>query len=354
MIPTPSAVVSVCDLVDNIESMQARIGAAGFAVRPHTKTHKSAAIAELQMRAGAVGVCCAKLGEAEALTRGGVGSILVTSPFVPSLTRRLAMLLEVAPSTAVVVDHVDGIVAAIEAADRCGVRVNVFIDIDVGLGRTGAIDAAHAVMLAGRVADSPSLAFVGVQAYGGHWQHVPGRTVRANEVRVGMTRLRVAVDAIEAHVGPVLTVTGGGTGTVGVDCELGVLNELQPGSYVFMDDQYRAALGDDVDGSFATALTISTAVISSNQDGWATIDGGLKAFATDAEAPTPHGIEGSYHFYGDEHGMLLTQPTKQVGDRVEFVSPHCDPTVDRYDVLHIVDGDDLIGIIPIDARGCSN
>jgi D-serine deaminase-like pyridoxal phosphate-dependent protein len=353
MIPTPAAIVLIGDLVANIDVMQARISAAGLSVRPHTKTHKSAAIAELQLHAGAVGVCCAKLGEAEALSRAGIGSILVTSPLVPLLARRLATLLEAAPSSAVVVDHRDGVIAAAEAAGRSGVPLSVFIDIDVGLGRTGATDAAHAVALAGQVVDSPRLVFAGVQGYGGHWQHVPGRTARSEQVSVGMARLRMAIEAIEASVGPVRTVTGGGTGTVGADCEIGVLNELQPGSYVFMDGQYQAALGDDIEGSFATALTIATTVISANQDGWVTVDGGLKAFATDAAPPTPYGVDGEYHFYGDEHGMLLSQPTQRAGNRIEFVSPHCDPTVDRYDVLHIVDGDDLIGIVPVDARGCS-
>jgi D-serine deaminase-like pyridoxal phosphate-dependent protein len=173
-----------------------------------------------------------------------------------------------------------------------------------------------------------------------------------------MERLSRAVDAIRTAGYRVGIITGGGTGTVVADLDLGVLNELQPGSYVFMDVQYCDAMGDDDDGGFETSLWVSSQVVSANADAIVTVDAGLKAFATDGPMPRPAGgrFGGStYMFFGDEHGALTRPagPPVCLGERVEFATPHCDPTVDRYDAYHVVRGDRLMGIVPIEAARAS-
>ncbi|WP_066914692.1 hypothetical protein [Mycobacterium interjectum] len=166
------------------------------------------------------------------------------------------------------------------------------------------------------------------------------------------------VDALRTAGYRVGVVSGGGTGTVEADLDLGVLNEVQPGSYVFMDVQYSDALGDDDDGAFETSLWVSSQVISANADAIVTVDAGLQAFATDGPLPRPAGARfgsSTYMFFGDEHGALTRPagPPVGLGERVEFASPHCDPTVDRYDAYHVVRGDRLVDIVPIEAARAS-
>ncbi|MDB5448211.1 MAG: threonine aldolase family protein, partial [Phenylobacterium sp.] len=152
--------------------------------------------------------------------------------------------------------------------------------------------------------------------------------------------------------------TGGGTGSFATDAELGVLTEVQPGSYAFMDREYREALGADPDGRFEQSLFIAATVISGNQPGFVTLDAGLKAFATDGPAPLPAsprfaGCE--FGYLGDEHGKLTRPPGAPVvrGERVELVPGHIDPTLDRYDLIHLVRGEVLAEIVPVEARGAS-
>jgi D-serine deaminase-like pyridoxal phosphate-dependent protein len=340
----------------NVALMAARANDAGLTLRPHAKSHKSSVLARRQLNAGAVAVCCAKLGEAEALAAGGVRAVLVTSPLVDaSLVRRLAAVAEDAEELWLAVDGDEAIDLAARAAGASGSPIGIVIDIDVGLGRTGVRDAATAVALAERVAAVDVLFLAGVQGYGGAWQHVVGRDERRRQTVKGIARLAEATAAIEAAGHAVVTRTGGGTGTMLLDAELGVLNDVQPGSYVFMDRGYRDALGDDPEGRYESSLFVQSQVISANNDQWVTLDAGLKAFATDSGPPVARdgADHGTYAFFGDEHGKLTrgTARSYRPGDRVELVTPHCDPTVDRYDVYHLVRDDVLVDVVAIDARG---
>ncbi len=355
-VPTPALVLDIDAFDRNVALMAARTNEAGLALRPHAKSHKSSALARRQLDAGAVGVCCAKLGETEALLAGGVGSVLVTSPVVdPSLVGRLGAVAERAEALWLAVDGLEAIELASRAADTAGAPIGIVIDVDVGLGRTGVRDAATAVALAQRVARAGGLFLAGVQGYGGSWQHVVGRDERRRQMERGIARLSEAVVALEAAGHAIATRTGGGTGTVLLDAELGVLNDVQPGSYVFMDVEYRDALGDDPEGRYEASLFVQSQVISANNDRWVTLDAGLKAFATDAQAPVLRNGsgQGTYAFFGDEHGRLSRGEARdyRVGDRVELVTPHCDPTVDRYDVYHVVRDEVLVDIVAVDGRG---
>ena len=355
-IPTPALVVDLDAFERNLARMAQGACTAGLALRPHAKSHKSATIGRRQIEAGAIGLCCVKLGEAEALAAAGLRRLLITSPIVGSnAAARVVALARIDPDLLLVVDHeeqVEDLALAASAADVC---ISLLIDIDVGLGRTGVTTPAAAVALADKIAGHPSIRLVGVQGYGGHWQHIVGVADRRNAVEGGMARLTAVVDDLRAGGYQVPLITGGGTGTFSADAALRVLNEVQPGSYIFKDNQNRDALGDDADGAFEQSLVVQAQVISINAKEWVTVDAGLKAFATDGPVPRPTGMRfgGSRYFYfGDEHGGL-TRPSGdspvKLGERVEFIPPHCDPTVDRYDVMFFVRGEAVVEIVPIEA-----
>jgi D-serine deaminase-like pyridoxal phosphate-dependent protein len=356
LIPTPAAVLDLDAFDRNLARMAARTQAAGLALRPHSKSHKTSAIAHRQIAAGAVGICCAKLAEAEAMAAAGVAAILVTSPIAGATqAARAAQLARDLTDFRIVVDHPDG---AAELGAAAQGPIQVLIDVDPGMGRTGVHDPAQAVAVFRAIAAQPNLKLLGVQCYGGHWQHMEGANARAAAVADGMAYLSGVIAALRqagAHIG---VVTGGGTGSFAADAAQGVLTEVQPGSYAFMDREYRDALKDDPDGAFEQALTIAATVISANHPQWVTLDAGLKAFATDGPLPvalTPKFADSAYRFFGDEHGRLMRPAGQDVarGERVEFVPPHVDPTLDRYDVIHFVRGDTLVKIAPVEARGAS-
>jgi len=367
LLPTPALVCDIDVLETNLATMAARVAAAGVALRPHAKTHKSAFVARRQLDHGAVGIACASVSEAEALVnRLGAGhgspplSVLVTSPTVGPVVARAADLATRC-GLLVAVDHTDGVddLAAAVGQGRpgCTGTVGVVCDVDVGLGRTGVTGPDQAVALVRRIAAHPGLRFAGVQGYAGHAQHLADRASRVTAVHEGNRRLRAVVDALEADGHRVGLRTGGGTGTSGPDLELDVLDELQAGSYVFMDREYRDALAGDPDGAFGQSLLVTTTVVSDNRSGFVTVDAGLKAMATDAGAPTVVGAadDVDFRFFGDEHGLVTRGADDRLrrGDRLDLVPPHCDPTVDRYDVLWLVRDDTVVGVADVDARGCS-
>ena len=355
-IPTPAAILDLNAFDRNVAKMAGRARGAGLALRPHAKSHKCAALAHRQIAAGAAGVCCAKLAEAEALASAGVGAILVTSPIAgaANAARAARLALSVADFR-IVVDHADG---AAELGAAAAGPIQVLIDVDPGLGRTGVRDAAQAVEVFRAIAAQPNLTLIGVQCYGGQWQHLAGADVRAAAVAEGMAHLSRVIEALRGAGADIAVVTGGGTGSFAADVAQGVLTEVQPGSYAFMDRQYRDALRDDPDGAFEQALLIAATVISANHRKWVTVDAGLKAFATDGPAPlplTPRFADSAYRFFGDEHGLLMRPDGATVarGERVDFAPGHIDPTLDRYDVIHLVRGDVLVEVAAVEGRGAS-
>lgn len=363
LIPTPALICDLDLLEQNITRMARVSRAAGLALRPHVKSHKSAFVARRQLEAGAVGLACAKLAEAEVivdrLIAGGYEtsvSVLLTSPLVGEASARRAWTLGESSDLTVVVDHVDAVDEL--ATFRVGESpLSVLCDVDVGLGRTGVVGADQALRVCERIGQVPFLHFGGVQGYGGHLQHIAGREQRRSATRESTRLLADVVEALESNGFGVPLRSGGGTGTAEIDIELGVLNELQPGSYVFMDREYRDVLGGDPEGRFAQSLTIVTTVISANQSDFVTVDAGLKSMATDAGSPLVVGYEGesTFAFFGDEQGLVTNSAQYAFcrGDRLDLVPPHCDPTVDRYDFMWLVRGDVVLGVADVDARGCS-
>ncbi len=353
---TPALVVDLDVLERNIEAMAAHARKHGIALRPHAKTHKSAEIARRQIAAGALGICCAKLGEAEALADGGVPSILITSPVVTEAgMARIAALNGRLEELIVVVDDAET-AAKLDAASAAK-PLKVFVDIDPGMGRTG-IRPDRAPPLIEAVGRAKNLRLCGLQCYAGQVQHMESPNQRRDASLSALKELGALRDGLGKDAPK--TLSGGGTGTFDIDPDARVLTELQVGSYVFMDRQYNDVWTKPGDRPpFETSLFVQTTVISANRAGLVTTDAGLKSFSTDDGVPViaagaPAGAQ--YFFFGDEQGgVLYSEDAGKLkrGDQIACVVPHCDPTVNLYDRYHVVRGDVLEAIWPVDGRGKS-
>ena len=357
---TPALVPGLDAFERNVALMAAHCQTGGLALRPHAKTHKSVAVAKAQIAAGALGICCAKLGEAEAMGAGGIESILITSPVVTAQgIARLAALNAKMPDLMVVVDNALNVRALAAAAKEAGRPLKLLVDLDVGLHRTGIRPGDDALDLAELIDAADTLELKGLQAYAGHLMHIHDFAERREKSLAAMTTLGELRDALRAKGLPCDIVSGGGTGTYNIDPEASVLTELQGGSYIFMDKQYNdVALGNGATFPFETSLSVQMTVVSANTKNLATTDAGFKSFSTDADPPVllsgaPEGA--GYFFFGDEQGgVLLPDGARlEIGSTLTAMTPHCDPTVNLYDAYHVVRGDTLVDIWPIEARGRS-
>jgi len=356
---TPVLVLDLDALDRNIAAMAALTAGHGVGLRPHAKTHKSVDIAKRQLAAGALGVCCAKIGEAEALADGGITGILITSPVAaPRAIERLAALAKSASGLMATVDH-PAVAERIDAAlADAGASLDVIIDIDPGIARTGVKSPDAAVELAQRIAALPRLTLRGVQYYCGSQQHIESYAERRAAIVERTDYLKSVIAALAAAGFTPEIVTGSGTGTHRIDLDLGAFTELQAGSYVFMDKQYLDCdLTGDGSTPFETALGVDARVVSANHSGLVTIDAGFKSLSTDGGvAVVRRGAPETafFAFMGDEHSALIAPGIGEQlvpGDPVTLTVPHCDPTVNLYDHYHVVDGDTLVAIWPVSARG---
>ncbi|HSC20025.1 MAG TPA: DSD1 family PLP-dependent enzyme [Rhizomicrobium sp.] len=356
---TPALVIDLDVLERNVARMAEHARRHNIALRPHAKTHKCVEIAKRQLAAGALGICVAKLGEAEALAGGGIESLLITSPVVTERgIARLTALNARMPELMAVCDNSQTAAQLAAAAGESGKPLKVLVDIDPGMGRTGVAFGDAAIALVEQVAGAERLEYAGLQCYAGNLQHLESPNERRDASLSVMKKLAGLRDDLAARGLAPGILSGGGTGTFDIDPDARTLTELQVGSYVFMDRQYNDVWqkpGDRV--PFETSLFVQTTVISANRDGLATIDAGFKAFATDAGPPqivsgAPEGA--SYFFFGDEQGGVLYDSSErrlQPGDVLTCIVPHCDPTVNLYDCYHVVRDDVLEAIWSIDARG---
>jgi 3-hydroxy-D-aspartate aldolase len=358
LITTPALLLDLDALEENIRTMASLAKQHGVNLRPHCKSHKSARIAKLQVEAGAVGISCATIGEAEVMVQGGILGVLITSPVVhPRKIERLVKLNEKAQNLMVVVDNPHNIEALAEANAQGKKPLQLLIDFDIGQRRTGVVTKEEGLSLAEQIGKNKTLKLVGLQAYGGHLQHIASYSERKILMDEQASRIEQLGTALEKLMGPSPIITGGGTGSFDIDLKRRVYTELQVGSYLFMDAEYFAVgLLPDKPAPFKPALFVLASVVSTGK-GRCTIDAGLKAFATDGPAPqvfsgAPQGT--LYRFMGDEHGgLILPRGAAELplGHVVECLIPHCDPTINLYDTFHCVRKDLLVDIWPIDARG---
>src|SRR3954462_703627 len=247
-IDTPALLIDLDGLEANIAAMAALCAGKPQRLRPHAKTHKSPIIAAMQRQAGAVGLCCAKISEAEALAGGRIDDVLITTPLVgaPKLAHLTALASRVHVTT--VVDNVEALVGLAEAAIRAGTTLDVLVEVDVGQNRCGVRSPEAAADLADAIARQRSLRFAGLQGYQGTLQGIVSPQERRAAVLQAMQGLQEAAALVRARGHAIEVLTGGGTGSIRFDLDLGILQELQPGSYVFMDASYRK-IGWDEQGS---------------------------------------------------------------------------------------------------------
>ena len=356
---TPVLVLDLDILDRNIAAMAKLARAHGVTLRPHAKTHKSVDISKRQLAAGAVGRCCAKIGEAEVLADGGITGLLITSPVTaPAAIARLALLAKRSAGLMATVDN-PAVAARIAAAlADAGASLDVLIDIDPGIRRTGVASPEAAVELANAIATSANLRLRGVQYYCGMQQHVEDFAERRAAIVERTDYLKSVITALTEMGHAPEIISGSGTGTHRIDLDLGVFTEFQAGSYTLMDKQYLDCdLIGDATIPFAPSLAVDARVVSANHDALVTIDAGFKSLSTDGGvAVVTRGApaETMFVFMGDEHAALIGPDIGsrlQPGDPVSLTVPHCDPTVNLYDHYHVVQGDTLVAIWPVSARG---
>jgi 3-hydroxy-D-aspartate aldolase len=343
-LPTPSLVLDLEKFESNLEAMSRFTKRCCVALRPHAKTHKCVNIARRQLEKGAIGICTATIAEAEVMVRAGVRGLLITAEMVgQQKVSRLIEIVSKAPDTMVVVDDVQNVAELQAAAAAAGLRLGVLIDLDIGQNRTGTKPMEPALQLAEEIASTSNLQLRGICAYAGHVAHVTGFETRHDKSEEALAAAVATKDLLQRNGHTVEILSGASTGTYNIDSYIEGLTELHSGSYVFMDVEYRAIGGKTapVYEDFTPALTVlSTVVHRSGQK--AIVDAGLKAFATDRPfMPEAFGISGvRYEFAGDEHGrLILNGQTMKLGDKVRFIPPHCDPTVNLYDRFFCLRGE---------------
>ncbi len=355
---TPAMVIDLDLMEANIARLFELLASFSVAVRPHLKTVKSPALAHKLMAAGAIGGCVAKISEAEVMVEAGIEDLLITTEIVgPVKVERLVRLAQAHPQLKIVVDNIEGAEAihrAIQASNggRQAQPLQVLIDINVGQNRTGVQPGEAALRLARQLADLDSLRLVGLQGYEGHLQHVQDRADRAEGCQQAMQKLTDTAQLLKKAGYPISIVTTGGTGTAEICAAYEGVTEVQPGSFIFMDTDYRNALGS---GSFSNALSILATVISRPAARQAVIDAGLKSLSTDSGMAEPKGWPGlRYRPGGDEHGILeweegTTAPA--LGDRIEMIPSHIDTTVNLHDYYYGCRKGKIETIWPVATRG---
>lgn len=326
---------------ENVNRMAAHAKASGKALRPHAKAHKCVEIAKRQLAAGACGISVATLAEAELMSRAGITNLLLTSPIADPLK----MTRIVKTGAMVVVDHVQQVAWYNDSARNVGRMVDVLVDLDAGDHRTGARPGAEALAVAQAVENASHLRLRGTQAYSVLGSHAGGRDERRRVSEAGFQMAAETRDAMMRAGLSTEILTGGSSGTWDIDSAIPEVTELQAGSYALMDLAYRK-IGVD----FRNAMTVLTTVISANHDAFVTVDGGFKAFSTDrGYGPEAVNLPGSgYRWGGDEFGYIdAGERRPQLGERVFFIPPHCDPTVNLYDRIYVHRGENVEHIWPV-------
>lgn len=360
-IQTPCLVLDLDALERNITKMGAYAKAHGMRHRSHGKMHKSVDVQKLQERlGGAVGVCCQKVSEAEVFARGGIKDILVSNQVRDAAKiDRLARLPGYGARITVCVDDLANVAELSAAAQKRGTTLECLVEIDCGAGRCGVATAAEAVAIAQAIDAAPALQFAGLQAYHGAMQHLENHADRKARLDVAIALVKTVVDDLKtAGLAPEL-VSGGGTGSYPFESTSGVYNELQCGSYAFMDADYgriRDKDGNRLDhGEWENSLFILTSVMSHAKPDQAVCDAGLKVQSVDSGLPVVHGRDDvRYISASDEHGVIDDpRGVLRINEKLRLVPGHCDPTCNLHDWYVGVRNGKVEVVWPVTARGKS-
>lgn len=354
LIDTPALIVDIELVKANIDELMRRIKRfPGVSVRPHLKTGKCAEIARMVIDAGAGGICAAKISEAEVFTDAGIRDILITSEFAgqPKLNRFFE-LLKRNPELKIVTDSAEMAeqLNSLASESRIQQPINILIDINVGQNRTGVNTSEEVLALAQSIKSLANLKLIGVQGYEGHLQHL-AEPQREEQCRASMFKLKEAVQLLRESGFPVPIVTTGGTGTCEICADSEGINEVQPGSFVFMDVAYRQA----TNGKFANALSVLTTVTSRACSDRAVVDAGMKSLSIDMGNAEPKNMPGfTYRPAGDEYGIIEcksgTVPL-EIGQKLELIPGHIDTTIALFDQYHVIRDGKLEAVWDITGRG---
>nr|WP_319947862.1 3-hydroxy-D-aspartate aldolase BhcC [uncultured Shimia sp.] len=358
-IQTPCLVLDLDALEYNIKKMGDYAKAHGMRHRVHGKMHKSVDVAKLQEALGdAVGVCCQKVSEAEVFARGGIKDVLVSNQVRdPRKLDRLARLPKLGARTIVCVDDLDNVADLSAAAQGQGTQLECLIEIDCGAGRCGVNSAQDVVEIAKAIQAAENLTFTGIQAYQGAMQHMDSYEDRKAKLEIAIAQVKEAVEALKVEDISCELVSGGGTGSYYFESTSGVYNELQCGSYAFMDADYGRILDENgvrIDqGEWKNALFILTSVMSHTKADKAIVDAGLKAQSVDSGLPTIFGRDDvSYLKCSDEHGVVGDPDgVLKINDKLRLVPGHCDPTCNVHDWYVGVRNGKVETLWPVSARG---
>ena len=359
---TPALCVDLDRLEGNLDKMATTLSNNGITSRPHAKTHKCPTIAHMQMARGSVGICTAKVSEAEAMFRNGIDQILNTTGNVtPTKINRAMNLAQQCPGFIQATDSQSNARLLSEAAVAKGIIADVVVDVDPGIKRTGTPFGQPALQLAQLVDRLPGLRFRGMLCYDAAAQHVVGFQARKMQTLERMVQATDTFNLMKASGLNAEIFSGGGTGTYNIDHETVGLTDVQVGSYVFMDAQYLSIGGEqdlEVYSDFAASLTVLTTVLNDQYEGRATSDAGAKACTINQPWPIIKGeSDMAYRSGSDEFGTILygDNPSRnyKVGDKLEVIVSHCDPVVNLYDQMYAIRGDKVEAVWPISARGMS-
>ena len=355
-VDTPALLLDLDAFEHNLQHLNESLRGTGVRVRPHSKSHKCPQIALRQIALGAVGVCCQKVSEAEAMVRGGVGNVLIANEVVG--TRKLARLAALAKqaTVGVCVDDLNNLEDLARAAAGASAAVDVYVEVDVGANRCGVQPGAPVLALAQAISRHSHLRFAGLHAYHGAAQHLRQPAERRAAIAQAAASVKATVELLQRNGIQTDVVTGAGTGTYLLEATSKIYNEIQPGSYVFMDADYNRNLGEDGKPvrEFQQSLFILATVMSHPVPERTVVDVGLKAHSVDSGMPGVVGISGAeYLKASDEHGVIaLRGPgTVNLGQKIRLIPGHCDPTVNLYDWLVCYRGDRVEAIWPVSARG---
>lgn len=358
-IQTPSLVLDLDALERNIKKMGDFAASHGMRHRVHGKMHKSVDVALLQERlGGSCGVCCQKVSEAEVFARGGIKDVLVSNQVrQPEKIDRLARLPKLGARAICCVDDLANVSDLSAAAQKHGTQIECLVEIDVGAGRCGVQFGQPVVDLALAIDGAEGLKFAGIQAYQGAMQHLDSYEDRRGKTQIAIEQVRESVDLLKAEGLECDIVGGGGTGSYYFESTSEVFNELQCGSYAFMDADYGRILdkdGNRIDeGEWENALFILTSVMSHAKADKAIVDAGLKAQSVDSGLPTVFGrTDVEYVKCSDEHGVVVDPDgVLNVNDKLKLVPGHCDPTCNVHDWYVGVRGGKVETLWPVSARG---
>ncbi len=355
-IATPALIIDLDAFEYNVAVLRRRLELAGVRLRAHAKTHKSVDIARYQVEhGGACGICCQKVSEAEIMVAGGIGDVLVSNQVVdPGKIDRLARLAAAA-RLLVCVDDAGNVNDLGEAARRHDAEIECLVEIDCGAGRCGVEPGATALELARQVDQTAGLRFAGLQAYEGSAQHIRDYGERREAIEAAIAQTRATVKLLLDGGLECSIIAGAGTGSYHFEAASGIYNEMQCGSYIFMDADYQRVLDEDGQGiaEFRNSLFVLTSVMSKARPGYAVCDAGLKVMSAESGLPVVYGAPDlDYASISDEHGVIHDPNDRlQLNDRLKLVPGHCDPTCNLHDWYIGIRDNRVECLWPVSARG---